>query len=319
MLTMILGILKVIGILILVVLAILLLILLLLLFCPVRYSGSADREEAGGVKARADVTWLLHLLHLTVAVEGTEPVFSVRILGIAPEKFGRLKSIFRHKKAVSGKKTESKLPEPQEEAGKKVSVQPSACADKKTEHKPDAESASEEKKQTTEKTAFVSSLAGRLVFFLKKALHLPGRLADALKHGKDKLRRDVRNARRAAKKASEWKAFVSRQECRDALTLIWKKFSRLIRHILPGKLSGQVNFGFSDPADTGMLLAVFAPFYPLYGEYVQIVPDFQEKRFSFSLDFKGRIYGFMVLYVALGLFLDKNVQMIIRKIRKKEV
>ena len=45
MLTIILGILKVIGILLLVVLCILLLAVLLLLFCPVRYRGLAEKEE----------------------------------------------------------------------------------------------------------------------------------------------------------------------------------------------------------------------------------------------------------------------------------
>ena len=65
----ILGILKVIGILFLILLGIILLLILLFLFCPVRYTGAAEKAEGQQLRASGDITWLLHLLHLRVTVE----------------------------------------------------------------------------------------------------------------------------------------------------------------------------------------------------------------------------------------------------------
>ena len=141
---------------------------------------------------------------------------------------------------------------------------------------------------------------------------MPARLRDGAEKG-------IRIGKQTKEKLSSLKAFVSAQEFREALLLALQKAMRLIRHILPGRITGKVVFGLQDPADTGMVLAVIAPFFPVYGEKVQVIPDFQEKRLAFSLTFRGRVYGCMLLYVALRLLLDHNVQIIIRKIRKKEV
>ena len=81
----ILGILKVIGILFLILLGIILLLILLLLFCPVRYAGAAKKAEGRQLRASGDITWLLHLFHVHVTVEGTQPEVTVRILGVSPE------------------------------------------------------------------------------------------------------------------------------------------------------------------------------------------------------------------------------------------
>lgn len=60
----ILGILKIIGILLLVILCLLLLLLLSLVFVPVRYYGSAFREE-GKYEGKVKISWLFHLIFVT--------------------------------------------------------------------------------------------------------------------------------------------------------------------------------------------------------------------------------------------------------------
>jgi hypothetical protein len=64
---------------------------------------------------------------------------------------------------------------------------------------------------------------------------------------------------------------------------------------------------------------MIAPLYPIYGDCIRVTPDFQEKVFFGSLSLKGRLYGCLLVYIALSLLIDKNIQYIIRKIRKKEV
>ena len=80
-------ILKVIGILLLILLGILLLGVLALLFCPVRYQarGYRDKEQYG---RKAGVSWLFHLIGLTVWYDSKEEKsdYEIRIFGI-PEAF----------------------------------------------------------------------------------------------------------------------------------------------------------------------------------------------------------------------------------------
>ena len=80
-------ILKVIGILLLILLGILLLGVLALLFCPVRYQarGYRDKEQYGG---KAGVSWLFHLIGLTVWYDSKEEKsdYEIRIFGIPVRK-----------------------------------------------------------------------------------------------------------------------------------------------------------------------------------------------------------------------------------------
>ena len=317
MLTIILGILKVIGILLLVVLCILLLAVLLLLFCPVRYRGLAEKEEDQKAEARVDVTWLMHLLHITVAVKDAGPVISFRILGISSESLGRLRDRFRRREKSAEKKTaEKKNAEkpPEKSPEKPVEIPADKPADCPKEDKDTSAVGKANREDSSEKKIRhrIRTLGNRIEAFLKKIMYIPARLQDSAERG-------ILIGRQTKEKLSSLKDFVSAQEFREALFLAIKKAMQLIRHILPGWLSGKVVFGLQDPADTGMVLAVIAPFFPLYGERVQVIPDFQEKRLAFSLIFRGRIYGWMLLCVVLRLLLDRNVQVIIRKIRKKEV
>ena len=113
------------------------------------------------------------------------------------------------------------------------------------------------------------------------------------------------------------KAFIDRQETRGALRLVWKKGIRLGRHVLPRRLKGFLAFGFSDPADTGYVLAILGALYPVYGDHIDVTPDFQQKKLEFSLQGSGRVCGIVVLVNGLQLFFDKNIQFILKN-RKKE-
>ncbi len=72
-------ILKIIGIALLSLLGLLLLLIALVLFVPVRYRLSVDADK--GVRARAQVSWLLHLLHATASYENGFGAV-IRIFGI---------------------------------------------------------------------------------------------------------------------------------------------------------------------------------------------------------------------------------------------
>ena len=150
----------------------------------------------------------------------------------------------------------------------------------------------------------------RLVRFFKRLWQLPGRILK-------KVQQVLKSAEHTKKSLGTLKAFIDRQETKGALRLAWKKAIRLGRHILPRKLKGYLSYGFSDPADTGYLLALLGALYPVYGDHVSVEPDFQQKKLEFSLQGSGRVYGIVVLVNGLQLFFDKNIQFILKN-RKKE-
>ena len=339
MLVIILGILKMIGILLLILFGIILLLILLLLFCPVRYEGAAKKAEGQQLRASGDITWLLHLLHLHVTVEGRQPEVSVRIFGISPESFGRFVSAFRRKSKTEKTDTDKSAGKKNETTNSTSSVDientgesSTGAAQNKTEKLTDGKESFAVNEENTDKnrnaqikkTSVFGNLysivrriikqilsAERLISgIIKKIFHLPECIAKGINKG-------ISQGKAVAKNVSDLKEFVSTQEFKEAMTFGLGRAMWFVRHLRPQKLTGYVEFGFSDPADTGMILAVIAPFFPYYADHFQVVPDFQEKKLSFSLRFKGRIYGCMLLYIAVQILLDHNIRMVIGKIRKR--
>ena len=67
-----------------------------------------------------------------------------------------------------------------------------------------------------------------------------------------------------------------------------KELCHLLHVLKPKKLQANVTFGFSDPSWTGYMLAFLGSIYGLIGEYVQIQPDFEERKLEEMHLQKGR-------------------------------
>ena len=104
------------------------------------------------------------------------------------------------------------------------------------------------------------------------------------------------------------------------LSQIMGLIRKLIGHVLPKKLIGYVRFGLDDPGYTGRVLAAVAPFYPKYGKYFSVQPDFEDLVLEGKAELKGRVYLFYVAYIGLRAILNKNTKYVIRELKKlKEV
>ena len=331
MVTVILGILKVIGILLLVVLGLLLFVLLCALFVPVRYRFQGQRSAEVPLQGQLVVSWLLHLFGITVDANGTGISLKLRLFGIPldtlREFLNRRKKRKRaqaNKRAVASKKkaTKNKKQESPELLQDKMQTEGIASVPKSKSTEKIQESAEKpltEKSPRQEETAKQPQKSkpenkepgeNSLLRFFRQVLRLPG-------HILKKIQQMLKNAENTKKSFDTVKAFIERQETRGALRLVWKKGIRLGRHVLPRRLKGFLSFGFSDPADTGYVLAILGALYPVYGDHIHVTPDFQQKKLEFSLQGSGRVCGIVVLVNGLQLFFDKNIQFILKN-RKKE-
>lgn len=109
----------------------------------------------------------------------------------------------------------------------------------------------------------------------------------------------------------EWNRFVAR-------TLLLQQTKRLLKHIAPVKIRGNLHFGFADPSVTGNTLAAIALFYPVLPKKLFIVPDFQNKILEGELDFKGRIYGIILVIVFCKIWFNKDIQRFRKKSRRSK-
>lgn len=117
MLHIILGILKVIGILLLAIIGLILLMVLALLFVPVQYRFAGKKLEKV-LEGRAAVSWLFRIIGLTVDYSGQQMVIRLKLLGFTLKSFGnnippkeKKKKTGRNKRKKKKTQASGKFPE----------------------------------------------------------------------------------------------------------------------------------------------------------------------------------------------------------------
>ena len=323
MIAIVLGILKILGILILIILGLLLFALLSVLFVPVCYrvEGSLYEHPEG----TASVSWFFHLVSLRISSE-TEKKLDFRILWFHP---GR-----EHEKEET--ETLWEISEPETDAAK--SKQPNQTMDEKNVVESDrtkSEELTAKERQTETATAqknvvdvsatdadsnpnSETKASGLFQSCRKKLCRLPASLKKKLHGLKKTLKKTVKKLRKGKLRWEKILAFLQNEENQETFRLLKKQIFALLRHVLPRKAKGKLLFGFGDPYLTGQVLTWISPFYGLYARTIQIIPDFTEVRLEGELKLKGHIRLATLLILFLPLILDKRVRRWIRAVRKHE-
>ena len=107
-----------------------------------------------------------------------------------------------------------------------------------------------------------------------------------------------------------WKEYNGKQLLDFAKTTIIK----IMKHVLPRKISGYIRFGFDDPAVTGIVTGAAALFYPKYQNSFSLEPDFQRQCFSANCRGRGRIHLGFFVYIGITALLNRDVRNLIKKI-----
>ncbi len=107
-------------------------------------------------------------------------------------------------------------------------------------------------------------------------------------------------------KADHVMQLLDREYTQRTLKRVLKIVKRLFGTIKPKKSKGYLHMGFGSSADTGDILGKISMFYPLYGRWLIIEPDFYYKVMEGELDIKGRIYLFRIVGPAIGMILTRD-------------
>ncbi len=297
-------ILKIIGGILLFVLGLLLLILAAVFFVPVRYriSGSFFGEPVLQIR----VSWLLGMVRYSYARRAKESAGSIRICGIRPGKRAGGRG------AEEEPREEEEMPdeteeEPWDEDADDVSRRPeddtrgdkalSADTDSRTDKDADAAPRSG-KKSDMRAGSGKSADAG---FERDAGTGEPGP-ADQLKEAFHKA-----------------KSIITDESNRLVVSSVWFELLYLLRHFRFRHIRAEVIFSLADPAATGQALGVLCMMPFLYGQDVNITPDFEADRMyaEGEAEAAGRMRGVHFLVSLLRLLRRREVRSLIRRLRSK--
>ena len=288
---------KVIGIL----LAVLVIVALAILFAAVRYCGKISFDDK---KAQISIRWLGVVLRVPVLITEKDLQWKVRVFGVpilrsdgAHKKRRSKKSSApkaQKRKAEKAAETVQKTQESSKQEKKALSVnleksptapeQEKQIAPKQATYKTEEQSDFRQDDEREKKPRGIRQLflwlqnVIKIVRKIKKKVHSVQDLVDILR-------------------SDEGKAFIC---------IVNENVIHLGKQIHPRRMRGKVIFGTGDPCSTGELLGVLALFYAWYGNGVQIIPDFEQKRIEGNVSFRGRIRMITLICIAWRIIKNKD-------------
>lgn len=290
MLHVIILILKTIGILLGSILALLLLLLFLGLFVPVRYQSSGSYY--GQPKASGVISWLFHIIHITLHYDTAGFQFEIRIFGFRKGKRRESKRKVKRQVKNAVKKgvvnTAKEVTEPSPKA--QLEERERKAREIRDESRIEATKGLEES-SGKEKVSLLKRLFLKIKLFYEKVKY-----TFELIYGKLK---DIRNSFR-----SFWR-FIHDEENKEAFHLIKEQFFVILKHIKPRQFQLKLHFGFDDPSKTGMALGLLSVLYPIYKTKVGLYADFENQVLEGSYRMKGRIRGILIVKVIWRLYFHK--------------
>ena len=89
--------------------------------------------------------------------------------------------------------------------------------------------------------------------------------------------------------------------------------------VLPRKVSGTFTIGMEDPAATGQILSIYGILYPLIGDSITVIPDFEKPVMECRFRFKGKTTAFTLIRIAAKIYFDKDLKRVICLFKKEAV
>lgn len=321
MLHIILGILKIIGIIILVILTLLLIIAFCVLVVPLRYKGKFKFDKnsyRGYIKGR----YLFGLLRFNVNIE-KDITYSVKLLfkelissnlDITKENTKSLKAkVKKQAPSVSGEDIEDKW----EDAFANV---PKVMAQDNIDNisQDTTEDISQDMSQdnlenkvdsSDDKVNILGTKKNKVENFIEK-------ISSKLIKLKFNFRKFCDKLRKISTRKQEYIDFLKDPSSLVAKTMLKESLYKLFKIISPRNIKGEINFGLEDPATTGFVLGLICIFLPRRFKSLKLVPDFENVVLNGDITFKGHTSLVSVLIIGLKIYRQKRIREFITFVKK---
>ena len=303
--TVILTILKIIGIVLMVILALILLLLLLLLFAPFRYRADVD-AHSGQVKAGVRVSWVIRLLYVAFDFDGTKETdktaLEAYLCGIPLLK---LMKKMKEKKAAKGAEKAAAPKKKKKKKKKKSKEEPPFYSGVKK--RPTVTPASEGKTYVKKVEVVPRKEPGKLE-----------RIVSGITAFFGKIKKFFTKLGDITETIGEWIDYLESDAFASAFSTVMKRLKKILKHPMPRKIEGTLEFGMEDPSVTGMILAAAAAMYPKLPPRLALQPDFEGKKLEADVRISGHITIGYLLWQALLVILNKNVRGFLKRLKNKD-
>lgn len=296
MISVIVTILKIIGIVLLCILGLLVFLFLSVLFVPIRYSFQGEYKEDLYVKAK--ITWFLHILSLSFIYKEKEPVMKLRLLGIP------LSFLEKTNKKTNTPPKKNKV---KQEVKQEEKVSTNIPVHSKEEPVTQEESFTQKEEPIFKKTNKKKPPA----FFdkIKKTIRAIMNFISSF----------INKTRNIKDNFSYYMELLSHEDTIAAYKTCKYRFGKLIHHVIPKRFEVHVTYGLDDPASTAKILAIHSMFYAYIGNYIYLHPDFEEQTLEINTKGNGRITSGIFGYHILKVFFDRNCRNFLSKLKKESL
>ena len=330
MLHIILLILKIIGIILLCVVGILLLVTACVMFVPVRYRIRLTREEGDDkppVVVYAKVTWLLHLVNVLVRYPA-ELIVRARILVFTlfriPKKEKKAGRKAAKEKKKTGKKSEKEKKQENENAstiseegeglGSSVVTKEDTLHEESGEDSGQCKENQEEAKEKVSLSAKIRQVFTKIRQTIEKIKEFFQNIQYTISKFCDKIRAVSDNIQ-------YYREVLESDSFRQSATLCKRELVWVLKKLKPDKFEADFIVGMEDPAATGEILAICGMLYPLIGQHIQVVGDFdcEKTHIEGQLYIRGRIRVITFIRTAVRIYFNKDIKELIKLFKKEDV
>jgi len=329
MLSILLTVLKMIGITVLVILGLILFILLLILFVPVRYRGNGSyMEDSFAVRLR--VSWLWHLLTVRGEYQKDQELhIYLKILGITVyDNLKKNADRKRNKKARSTKTKSGKTCEIQ--AASSETVMPEAAAS--TDSWPDPGGIVQEDRESdgdrptgAEKTVNdvildeLDENCAKKPGIVQKIKNFLINFVNFFKNIKFTFHKVCDTIVRIKDSIDYYLKVLQLDSTKRAFSACRRQLVRVLGKISPRKYRINLHLGFEDPAVMGEVLAVWGMLYPLHQGNIDLQPEFGQSVIEGDFSFQGLVSVFVFVRTACILFFDRDIRQLIKRLKRSEI
>ncbi len=345
MLSVLLLILKIIGIILLVILG----LALLILFVPIFYKGNIHYSDEEFV-THLGAHWLLFPVRFLVTYENDELTKSLRIFGINILREKKDKSEPKQKyekpladvsyenelalEAIYGKESDEylvNLVDDDNEFSEKEMLDPKFTSVDYPEidvpDMKDIDTGIKDSRWTKIKKKFKRKKEQEET---KKKIPLSRKIRGAAFRRKSKTLATLSNSVKAVESAMkklqvvfekirEYIEFINSKSTRRAFKKMVSIVKKVIKHVFPTKIHGKNEFGMSEPHLTGQALGGVAIAYDMFDvdpEDVETIPHFEKEMIDVRLEYKGHIFVVVLLYYFARFMLDPDIRKTMKFLNK---
>lgn len=289
-------ILKIIGIILLLLLAFIIVIGISVLLVPARYEvkGSFNSENKAFFLR---VTWLLRAVSLLIYSGESGIEKKITIFGF------RLKEKKKDKTNIKNNDKSDIGGEDAWQAAVAQKRKEDVGQDKeatKTSHKDNGRLSDD--KEASNRRGLFGKLADKIKGIIQKIKDIYNKICDTIKKTRDF--------------TSKVKEFISDATNKVVFGRVKKEAFYLLKHFKPRKIEGKLLFGTGDPATTGWILGGFYALYQGFPGRIDVTCDFNEKVMEGDVTIKGRVRGIHGLLVVIRLFGNRDFRRMLN-FRKK--